>query len=502
MFFPGTLSSGCSRCRKRRIKCDGKRPGCRRCEIYQTTCPGYDQSLVVPFHAEQRSSFFQGPAVGTSSQPQPAPTDLLALTRDRVRRMSVSVNPNPTRQPQPSFEDESIAFFLQEHCIQPEPGPLRGHLEFLQEMYQSSNHDTCLRQATLATAYMSLSRHYKSSQLYFTARAHYGLALRAVNRDLTASSKTLKDETLVSIMFLGMMEDIDCEGSGAKAVHMLGISRLYEFIGYRLLNSVHKSSLDAWIFTELQIPSLNASKDLDCLAIPDTNLETSNPTIHMALIVTRIGQFYRLAKRLTSPEVLKGQAQRRSQLLSAIQQAMDIQSELIKIAGALPSQWKRQETEDKRQANAESPPLASGWIACLGCGFNAHLILFFSRFLSCCRTLVQLDYRTKKLTPETHLAETSMPLAEAQLRRLTATVCATMPYLMGEVNEQGTSIAVPQQKAVIMYRLIWPLAIVIGSPHSTSQQIENCQTRLNWIRDRYGIKLASVAPDLVKELMP
>ncbi|KAK3710323.1 hypothetical protein LTR37_010389 [Vermiconidia calcicola] len=34
-------SSGCATCRKRKIRCDESRPGCKRCETHNVSCPGY-----------------------------------------------------------------------------------------------------------------------------------------------------------------------------------------------------------------------------------------------------------------------------------------------------------------------------------------------------------------------------------------------------------------------------------------------------------------------------
>ncbi|KAJ3549064.1 hypothetical protein NM208_g705 [Fusarium decemcellulare] len=456
---------------------------------------------------EPGNSLTHGPVVGGCSLFQQDPNWPFSFTGNRLPPW---VNPNPIRQPQPSFEDEAVTYFLNEYCIEPGPGGFGGHLDFLHDIYQSSYHNSCLRPATLAIACMSLSRYYKSSKLYFRARAYYGAALRAVNRNLSASSRTVKDDTLVSIMLLGMIEDIDSEDSSAKTNHMLAISKIYEIIGHRLLNHIHLKALDGWIFSELQITSFSANKSLDCLTIPDANLDTSNFYIRLTLISTRIGHFYRLAKQLTSseasgtpetPEEIECQTLQREKLLSAIQQAMTIQSELADIAGSLPPDWKTWRTEGKRQANTESPAYPSRWITCLGCGFNMTLAIFYNWFLSCCRTLVRLDYRNDQPTPETHLAETSMPLANAQLKRLTTSLCTVMPYLMGEVDEHGTPLTKPKQKAIIMYRLIWPLAIVIASPQSTRQQVQDSQVRLDWIRDRYGIKLASAVSEMAKDIM-
>ncbi|KAL2177417.1 uncharacterized protein P884DRAFT_223917 [Thermothelomyces heterothallicus CBS 202.75] len=41
MVFPGRFSTGCLRCRQRKVKCDEARPSCRRCCIYGKPCPGY-----------------------------------------------------------------------------------------------------------------------------------------------------------------------------------------------------------------------------------------------------------------------------------------------------------------------------------------------------------------------------------------------------------------------------------------------------------------------------
>lgn len=38
-------STGCSLCRKRRVKCDEERPACGNCRKYGAGCPGYDRGL-------------------------------------------------------------------------------------------------------------------------------------------------------------------------------------------------------------------------------------------------------------------------------------------------------------------------------------------------------------------------------------------------------------------------------------------------------------------------
>ncbi|PTD07203.1 hypothetical protein FCULG_00006164 [Fusarium culmorum] len=123
MVFPGALSRGCDRCRKRKIKCDGRRPGCKRCELYKASCPGYDRPLAFRFHGEPGHSLVRGEPTTRRKSVQTlvvSKGSSYGLTSSRLTSLMVA------RQPQPSFEDESLAFFLQEYCIQPAAGVIGG----------------------------------------------------------------------------------------------------------------------------------------------------------------------------------------------------------------------------------------------------------------------------------------------------------------------------------------------------------------------------------------
>ncbi|KAF5606629.1 Arginine metabolism regulation II [Fusarium subglutinans] len=457
--FP--LSTSCSHCSKHKTKCDGKRKGCQRYQLYRTVQPRYSRPLREQFRTAENSGVYD-PAAGVSKQYRPVANHPRPPTND------LSSHPKITRQPPPAFKDEAIAYFLREDCVQLGMNGFGGHLDSLQGMYQSSPHDSCLRKTTIAAASLCLSRHYKSSRLYSMACGYYNTAVRAINRNLTSTSRSFNDETLMSILLLGMIEDIDSHSLVKKSYHMLGIARIYEIAGQRLLNNIHKSKIDGIIFSDLQIPSLTADKALDCLAIPHTGLDTHNFYIRLSLVATRIGHFHRRAKQFSSSGVPeKCPTLQRKKLLSVIQEAMKIQSDMVEVAGALPPEWRTWQREDTRLVRNKGSATTSS-------------------FLSCCRTLVRVDYRSKQPTPETHLAETSMPLAEAQIKRLITSICTLLPYLMGETDEWGNPLTILEQKAIVMHRLIWPLAIIIASPQSTLQQVQDCRERLNWIRDRSG----------------
>ncbi|KAH7233304.1 hypothetical protein BKA59DRAFT_487959 [Fusarium tricinctum] len=511
MVFPGTLSRGCSRCRKRKIKCDGRRPGCKRCELYKAPCPGYDRPLAFRFHGEPGHSLVrEKPGRSTTSRMLTSGEGVTENegryegTRGaRAMSRTSGVTVLAPRQPQPSFEDESLAFFLHEYCVQPAPGVFRGHLDFLEDMYRGSDHASCIRPATLAVAYMSLSRHYKSSTLYVTARKYYGAALRSINRDLSASSKqTLREETLTSLMLLGIIEDLECQGQNMKAVHMNGIAQLFELVGQKVLANI-STSLYGWIFVQLQVPSLTSKEGMDCLVIPDAQMDTSNPSMRLALVTTHCGQFYRAAKRITaSDQPPLTPAEQRIMLVKVLQQGLAIGGELAVIEkDTMPLTLQPQQTTDKRPVTPGGQSLISfnsQWTACTWSFFSSCLIVFFTTLYKCSVLLLELSPADG---PEKKLAQTTAAIADGALRKTAYMFCSALPYLFGEVDVRGLPLAVPQRQTVIMYHMVWPLSVLIASPHSTPHQVAICQMRLNMVRDVYGVKVAWYTPGLARDLL-
>ncbi|RZA15489.1 MAG: Zn(II)2Cys6 transcription factor [Proteobacteria bacterium] len=67
-------SAGCFQCRKRKIRCDEKRPGCDRCKTHGVSCPGYRlpapglRTLLLQPHPRRLS-----PTVQRTLRPFPDP---------------------------------------------------------------------------------------------------------------------------------------------------------------------------------------------------------------------------------------------------------------------------------------------------------------------------------------------------------------------------------------------------------------------------------------------
>ncbi|KAM0207997.1 hypothetical protein ACHAPQ_007773 [Fusarium lateritium] len=287
-----------------------------------------------------------------------------------------------------------------------------------------------------------------------------------------------------------------------KAMHMKGIAHLFELVGQKVLANI-STSLYGWIFVQLQVPSLTSKESMECLVIPDAQMDTSNPSMHLALVATHCGQFYRAARRITaSDEPPLTLAEQRIMLVKVLQQGLAIGGELAAIEkGTMPSTLQPQQITDKRHITPQGDPLISfnsQWTACTWSFFSSFLIVFFSTMYKCSILLLELSPADG---PEKQLAQTTARIADGALKKTAHMFCSALPFLFGEVDVRGLPFAVPQRQTVIMYHMIWPLSVLIASHHSTPHQVATCQMRLNMVRDLYGVKYAWYAPGLARDLL-
>ncbi|KPA35704.1 arginine metabolism regulation protein ii [Fusarium langsethiae] len=303
-------------------------------------------------------------------------------------------------------------------------------------------------------------------------------------------------------MLLGIIEDLECQGQDIKTVHMKGIALLFERVGQKVLSNI-SSSLYGWIFVHLQVPSLITEQKMECLVIPEAQMDKSNPLMRLALVVAHCGDFYRAAKRITSsnkPPITP--AEQCIMLVKLLEKGLAITEQLhLAEKETMPPTLKPQQNTDKRSLIIGGQLLAafsSQWTACTWCFFSSCLIFFFTMVYKCSISLLALR---PSYDQEKKLAETALAIAEVSLKKTTQIFCSALPYVFGEVDARGRPLAIPRRQIAVMYHMVWPLSVAIASIHSTPRQVEICQMRLDMIRDLYGIKLAWYATDLARDLM-
>ncbi|KAK0640208.1 White-opaque regulator 1 [Lasiodiplodia hormozganensis] len=88
-------SSGCHTCRARHIKCDERKPTCRRCEKSGYTCQGYEKPIHFLIHtAAGQSSSSSSSAAAT---PSPSPAPLVARSK-ALAKSQLQPQPQPQQK--------------------------------------------------------------------------------------------------------------------------------------------------------------------------------------------------------------------------------------------------------------------------------------------------------------------------------------------------------------------------------------------------------------------
>ncbi|KAL2857053.1 hypothetical protein BJY01DRAFT_242456 [Aspergillus pseudoustus] len=497
MVYPGSRSTGCGMCRKRKIRCDEGRPGCRKCELYGAQCPGYKRPLEVRFHAgprgritsaakreEEEACTWPTSSATLPQQESMTPHDRGGALNEVASRLIWA------RQPRPLCDDESICYFLYEYCIAPRPGVFSGHLDFLEDFLRSFPSTSCLWPATFASAYLSLSRHYKSPQLNIVARRYYGDALRSINTILSREPKSWQDDTLAAIMLLQMFVDTDGGAFGERASHLCGIAAFVESRGQKLFNITPGCSLYAWAFTQLQIHSFITRQPFKCLSPHDAEPDIRYPPIGVHLMVAKMSSF---RSSLVELQAAKDPPRPpKDILLTLMRQAMRTQRELETWSCSLPMEWNPNMIF--RSDGKLLVTYSTQWLGVILNLYHASLFLFYHSVLRCCQSI--LDSLPPGITLEKELTETSAVMAEENLTHLTSIICGSIPYSLGEIDNYGQPLATPNYKGSVCYSLIWPLVLVAIYPTSAMDQVRVCKETLARIAAMYGIDLAQSAQDL------
>ena len=118
-------------------------------------------------------------------------------------------------------EQQAIcAFFLDFVLLPRHPDSVRGHLEHLLPLYQHTSPESPLALATssvaLAISSTNPTRSPSSQQL---ARTIFGRALRKTSTAIRDPITSLKDETLMAVLLLGLFERISATSSPHSATH-------------------------------------------------------------------------------------------------------------------------------------------------------------------------------------------------------------------------------------------------------------------------------------------
>jgi hypothetical protein len=225
----GGRSGGCHACRKMKVKCDERKPGCFRCEKANRACPGYREEVdnfrsmnestelrALELREKRRRS--RDPSVSSipdedvhSLSLEQKRTPSKARLRQQTQRResqasSSSCNPQIFLVPSVyiNWEEQAIDNFLDAFSIQ--HGLMQGYFDFLPQIYHTISANDCFTDAIKAVAFMYLSKHSCIQSFAVQARRSYGKALVQASTKLGSIEESINDHVLATLSLLDLYE--------------------------------------------------------------------------------------------------------------------------------------------------------------------------------------------------------------------------------------------------------------------------------------------------------
>ncbi|GAP87192.1 putative transcriptional regulatory protein [Rosellinia necatrix] len=232
MVFPGRFSTGCKRCRQRKVKCDEGRPSCRRCQIYGQPCPGYADQFHFRFDKTASKQENPSPPPRRRVRPQP-PSQQQPPPPNHNRNQTLVRATGGTRplaimpQLELSYDDISLCYFVRRFVTADESDNLPGHLSFLPSLYNHSGHGL-LELATLSVAQMAAYNQFGGEKFRLQSYQNYGRAVRTLRKTIEDENEVTDDRVLAAVLLLCAFKDIGEAGWGDPSEHASGLYYLLE----------------------------------------------------------------------------------------------------------------------------------------------------------------------------------------------------------------------------------------------------------------------------------
>ncbi|ROW08255.1 hypothetical protein VMCG_03280 [Cytospora schulzeri] len=262
MVYYGKLSKGCERCRLRKVRCDQRQPGCKRCEKSETTCPGYRDLGQILFRDESARTIEK-----VRRDARVEGIDVVRFERSRSPCASVAQRANPTlslessltRSLQQPLGEMAADFFFNNFVVE---GPILSdnNADFLVSVYRDHPESAAFH-AIEAIGLAGLSNVSRDHQLRLEAQRRYGKALARTNNMLCDTAQATSDLAAMAVLLLGQFESMTVESwdqYNRLVVHVEGASALVKLRGEEQFE--RESGIRLYFALRMQIPCQEAAK--------------------------------------------------------------------------------------------------------------------------------------------------------------------------------------------------------------------------------------------------
>ncbi|KAL1966088.1 hypothetical protein VTN77DRAFT_4836 [Rasamsonia byssochlamydoides] len=512
MVYSGKPSTGCYLCRRRKIKCDEAKPGCRNCYVYGKECPGYRPAIVfqndtVPVQFRRwRTLVNKCKKLGTDGD-----------GTDFNFSENTSLVSRPRYLADATWEDRALCYFFDQYTIPKKYDGAPGILESIPALYMlcreneaAGSPSSCLRWSVNAVALSAFAREANAPHLDLQARKRYGMALHGLHVALSSPTEAAKDETLASILLLAIFEDINGERRGLQSSHTAGFELFVMFHSQRRLDGKYSRCLFHFAYTQLQIQILGLGNrpriDIESLV---ELFDPSDPLQRLMCSVTKISHLV-LNLNALCPLSERDVALTKAHILSCITYANTLDSELTRWCRDLPHEWLPRVVYSPGESLITYPDVPTG---SLWNFYRSARIILQSIIQNMYETVASLpgeypeDEVSRSTVDDIFSADVTPPDI---IHDLISDICKSIPFTLGDVDSTGNPVQpasnsnyhssgrTSRVRAIEGYELIWPLWGICTNKYATPRQKRQARDSLQRLGSILGIKLASRLADAVE----
>ncbi|ENH64861.1 Sterol uptake control protein 2 [Fusarium oxysporum f. sp. cubense race 1] len=515
MVFPGRFSSGCLRCRQRKVKCDEGKPTCRRCYNYGKPCLGYTDEFHFRHSAPKgrsqstssnTSRASKAPSIASASTASPPqdekppekepPKPKTRPLEAPIRRRSVAMVRHPTQ----SYDNMSLCYFVRRFVSPDDDDGFPGHFSFLPSLFDHYK-DGLVETATLSVAQLAAYNHLGNEELRTRSLRNYGRVIKGLQQTIQSDDQAMDDKVIATILLLCTYKDFSGEGLGDPNEHASGLFYLLEKRGPSQIGTRRGAELFLLALLRLQIYSFlhgdDAYTDPGAIA---TVIGIFDPLLRALSMMGRTLSLRHRLCRLMQSETYQPQGASPS---TASQSSTGTEDERILIQECFDmldafGSWDIEAAEYWQLTfEGRGVPTTLGEMSAGKMHYDAEtaciIILVRSARLILLQTM--LLYQTTLLPTEdddgysyNSWAET-VPFLESDVRKTVDDMLAAVPYALGDIDPSGMPATMLHDGAAAII-IVHSIRLVTHCVYTTPEQTERAARILARLNSAIGIRSA------------
>ncbi|KIV80113.1 hypothetical protein PV11_07635 [Exophiala sideris] len=478
-----SYSKGCFSCRRMKIKCDQRTPGCARCERGKRTCPGYPDPWNLKFRD-------MNPVVVAKSQQSAN----LAIDAAEARSSPYLI----LRQPSSDWHAQALCFFFDRYILPPWDGGY-GFLDFVPEMRKSRNTCGYFLKAVDAASLASFGNLSSIQSISFMADSAYGQALNLLSKALQQQQHDIENQCevlLATLVMLQLYELIAGSDRRKQNPHIAGIEALLKIARPRLeTNSTGRRVLHA-IDMQRIISGPRGDPREEPAASPGPPSPNKPPSraasckSQLVMLLAQAAKAVRELHRCVSSVNASSHAEGPSMVDKAITAAVAVEQSLELWTGSLPPALQIRCISQPQVVDCQSASVYPKWLY----AFHnlQHAGMWTAFWCTRCTLLQEIIVALRACPPSTSAISPSrqMDRLQGELRTVVNDICNSTSYMFGEIDNSGNLQGSGTNKVLGSYFMLQLLNRALTVPNIPSTQRAWMLAQLERIGRVGGIRYA------------